>query len=187
MPCIFVKWPQGTQPLSGNARGFGSGDDSIDPRVAAAMHGSSGSRLAFPRSGQGSRVMPPPAASAQPSPPRQLIALTGYPRRVTTADSDELRNALDVSEFDELDLLLHVLAFEAGTADVTMAVDTAMQKESDDAWVTAATFTAVTSAPSYEVMNVSGLMRYARFRVHSIDTAPASFTIMGMGRRHGRA
>ena len=40
------------------------------------------------------------------SPPRQLVELTRYPRRVTSADADELRNAVDVSEFDQLDLLL---------------------------------------------------------------------------------
>ena len=120
------------------------------------------------------------------SPPRQLVALTRYPRRVTSTGADELRNALDVSDFDQLDLLLCVLAFESGTPDVTIAVETAMQTESDDAWVTLDTFTAVTSAPSYELITFSSLMRYVRFRIASIDTAPATFTLAGMGRRQGR-
>jgi hypothetical protein len=120
------------------------------------------------------------------SPPRQPVALTKYPRRVASTGSDLLRNALDVSVFDELDLMLHVLAFESGTADVTIALDTSMQIESDDAWVEVAEFTSVSSAPSYEVVNFSGVLRYVRFRVQSIDTAPAILIIHGMGRRRGR-
>jgi ABC-type oligopeptide transport system ATPase subunit len=114
------------------------------------------------------------------------VALTRYPRRVTSSGPNELRNALDVSEFDQLDLLLSVLAFESGTADVTIAVETAMQNQSEDAWVTLDTFSAVTAAPSHEVISFTGLMRYVRFRVVSIDTAPATFTLAGMGRRQGR-
>ena len=79
-----------------------------------------------------------------------------------------------------------MLAFESGTANVTIAVETAMQNESDDAWVTLDTFTAVTSAPSHELITFTSLMRYVRFRVASISTAPATFTLAGMGRRQGR-
>ena len=114
-----------------------------------------------------------------------IIHVTDKPIKVSADDTQELRLAVDVLEFDELDLMLHVQRLEAsGAVTLSVTLETSMQNESDDGWVTAASYTAVTSPNTAEVKNVTQFLRYLRWTLTLSGTSPnATFTIQGMGRR----
>ena len=105
----------------------------------------------------------------------QLVYLTDKPVRVTAAQKQDLRLAVDVGAVDELDLLLTV---HEGSS-VSVKVITGMQLETDTGWVTLATFSAL-SATDSEKQNLVNLLRYIRWEVTS--SGDATFMLSGMAR-----
>jgi hypothetical protein len=106
----------------------------------------------------------------------QLIYLTDEPVRVTGPNvKQDLRLAIDVGAFDQLDLGLVVYE---GT-DVSLRILTGMQVESDLGWLTADTF-ALTQQNGGDKMSVTGLLRYVRWELVSSGTA--TFMIAGIAR-----
>ncbi len=111
-----------------------------------------------------------------------VIALVPEPVRMTTSASgftQDLRLALDVSEYDELDLVLCV--FEASVS-LTVKIVTGMQCEGELGWVDVDTF-ASTGASSAARKNFKNLLRYVRYVVTNGAGVTGSFTITGVGRR----
>jgi hypothetical protein len=110
-----------------------------------------------------------------------LITLTEDPVRVVATGSgytQDLRLAVDVSAYDELDLVLSV--FEA-SASVAVKVTTGMQRDAELGWVDVGTF-ASTGASAAAKANFKNLLRYVRYVV-TTATVTTSFTIHGIGRR----
>ena len=106
----------------------------------------------------------------------QLVYLTDKPVRVTSAQKQELRLAVDVGAVDEMDLLLTV---HEGSS-VSVKVITGMQIENGDVgWVDVASFTAL-SATQSEKKNLVNLLRYVRWEVTS--SGNATFMLSGMAR-----
>ena len=110
----------------------------------------------------------------------------GQPITVTAVSTQPLSEAVDVSEFDILDLMSSVAAMTAST--VTIKIITGMQKQSEDGWVTAVEFSAATVVGSELKTKTNGFLRYIRWTVTAITGGSATFYIRGMGRsycRHG--
>ncbi len=111
-----------------------------------------------------------------------VIALAAEPVRMTTTASgftQDLRLALDVADYDELDLVLSV--FEA-SANLTVKIITGMQCEGELGWVDVDSFSS-TGASSASKKNFKNLLRYVRYVVTNGASVTASFTITGVGRR----
>ncbi len=110
-----------------------------------------------------------------------VITPPGEPVRIALSAASytqELRLALDVLDYDELDLVLSV--FEA-SANLTGKVITGMQLDSELGWVDVDTFTAA-GASSAPKKNFKNLLRHVRY-VITTATVTTSFSISGIGRR----
>lgn len=96
------------------------------------------------------------------------FTLSEAPIRVfTTAGPvrQRLEDALDVSGYDEADVLLHVLCLSGTSPSVDVKLLTAMQKESEEGWCEAVAFSSVTVGNTCEKKNVPGLLKYVRWEV----------------------
>jgi hypothetical protein len=112
------------------------------------------------------------------------VVLTSIPIRVTATGAQELRLAQDMLLFDQLDLELQVLSLEGASPSITVGLQTGMQIESTEGWVTLGTaFTAVSSAPSSQKRNFPELLRFVRWNVTALSGTAATFYICGLGRR----
>ena len=105
----------------------------------------------------------------------QLVYLTDKPVRVTAAQKQNLRLAVDVGAVDEIDLLLTV---HEGSS-VSVKVITGMQLDDEVGWVDVASFSAL-SATQSEKKNLVNLLRYIRWEVTS--SGNATFMLSGMAR-----
>jgi hypothetical protein len=105
----------------------------------------------------------------------QLVYVTDKPVRVSAAQKQELRLAVDIGAVDELDVLLTV---HEGSS-VGVKVITGMQLESETGWVDVVAFTAL-SATQSEKKNLVNLLRYVRWEVTS--SGDATFMLSGMAR-----
>lgn len=117
---------------------------------------------------------------------RRPVMITEVPIRVSATGAQDLRLAVDVLDVDDLDLELQVLRLEGGTPSVTIELQTGMQTESSEGWVTVSAFTAVSTAPGSQKRNFTNLLRYVRWNVTALSGSggpAATFLIHGMGRR----
>jgi hypothetical protein len=106
----------------------------------------------------------------------QLVYLTDKPVRVTAAQTQDLRLAVDVGAVDELDVLLTVL--EGTSVSVKLICGMALDDDSLG-WVDLVSFSALNATQS-EKKNVTGLLRYVRWEVTS--SGNATFMLSGMAR-----
>ena len=98
--------------------------------------------------------------------------------------SQNLWDALDVGNFDILDVELGVLAV-SGT--VNVEIDTSMQNSNDDtSWVKVTNLSWSTVTAGYQTVatQTAGFLRYIRWKVTTTGGS-ITFTIRGMGRRYG--
>lgn len=107
------------------------------------------------------------------------------PVRIAAPGGQDLRLALDVSMFDEIDLELQVVGLEGSGADVTVDIQTGMQTHSGTGWSIVATFLRATSLSS-EKKTLDGFLRYIRWRVSGLNGTAATFLITGIGRTWSR-
>ncbi len=134
----------------------------------------------------------PPARAPEPcaAPPHTTIRLTGrHPVRVTGAGAQELRLALDVSGYDEIDIELRVFELKGTGATLQLTIETGMQCATDHGWTTLATFPLVSAAPAIKLRNLRGLLRYLRWNVTTLGgtTPTATFLIDGIARTWAQA
>ncbi len=112
------------------------------------------------------------------------IILTPEPVRISAAGSNvnqDLRLALDVSTYDELDLLL--VCYEMSTGgNITVSILTGMTCDSESSWVTLTSF-AATGAATAKKLNVTNFLRYIRYQLTTSSTFTTTFAIDGMARR----
>jgi hypothetical protein len=106
-----------------------------------------------------------------------LVLITDGPVRHTSNETQDLRLAVDVSGYDELDLQLMV---QDASSSVTVRILTAMQMESDEGWVTVDSFSSIAAGASTK-KNFSGFLKYVRYELTS--GATTTFEVSGVGRR----
>jgi hypothetical protein len=108
-----------------------------------------------------------------------IIYLTDKPIRVAGTGKQELRLALDVSAYDELDLLW---TLHEGPSTTSVKLITGMQIESENGWPDAETsFTFPSAAPASVKRNYKNFL--ARIRWEKLDGGTATFMVVGIGRR----
>ncbi len=105
-----------------------------------------------------------------------IIHLTDKPIRNTGATTQELRLAVDVSAYDELDLLLTM--YEGSS--IQVEVLTGMQIETEEGWVSAGTFSTI-SAQGETKLNLKNFLRYVRWDQNTAGAA--TFMVNGIARR----
>jgi hypothetical protein len=118
--------------------------------------------------------------------------LTPQPIRVTSTGFQPLYLAMDISGFDQLDILSGVMTLEGTSSpSVTVAIWTGMQAQTDDGWVTLVSFPSVNQPDKYQKLVVApalttGALRYIRWKVTALTgTVPAAtFFISGVGRSY---
>ena len=117
-----------------------------------------------------------------------LIHFAESPLTVTDADKTWVMTnppSFDVARYEVLDLQILVLSFKptSGGIDFRVVIETSMFSDQEASWVQLGSFGPVTEAPSTAKLNLSGLLRYIRWRVTKLDGAEmATFILSGMVR-----
>ena len=116
----------------------------------------------------------------------ELLLTDGVVRGVQ-GSIQPLSQAVDVSAFDQADLLLTVCGVEGAVTTFTLVVLGGMATESEDGWWPLATFAnIVTSNPGTTYANLdkkvaTGLLKFLRWKVIAVTGGTAvSFTVRGM-------
>lgn len=112
-----------------------------------------------------------------------LVYLTKGPTKIVTAGSRQLiQNAIDVSAFRHIVLLLEVLAIVGGGS-YEITVLTGMQLDTEDGWIELGTFGSQTTADSFKV-NLADALQYIRWEVKTLtgSTPHVTFVISGVAR-----
>lgn len=114
------------------------------------------------------------------------INFTPRPVRLSQTGFQPLDQAIDVSDYDELDLQLGIVALEGtGSPNATVEVWTSMQRESEGGWSLVVAFSNLSVPNSWEKKNADGLLRYARWKLDTLGgTNPSvTFVLGGMARK----
>lgn len=107
-----------------------------------------------------------------------IINFTPDAVTVSAEGPASLKQTLDVTGYDDVDLVLLVLKITA-SASVTIRIETSMQQSLG--WVSLGSFTAVTTEGTPEKVRFSGVLRYLRWNVTSLTaSASATFLLEGM-------
>jgi hypothetical protein len=104
---------------------------------------------------------------------------------VSAPQKQESAHALDVSAYDEVDLVLHVPHIEGTSPSLSVFIETAMYL-TDDSWVFVGAFEAIAVVGGVKKLNAKNLLKYIRWNVNSVGTGSpnkATFCISGMLRR----
>ncbi len=101
-----------------------------------------------------------------------MIPLMSAPVQVTAATKQDLRLAVNVSQYNQLDLLLNVYQ---GT-DVAVKILTGMQTDSEDGWQELGAFAATLDAGNSEKKSMTNPLAFIRWQVTSSGTATIFIT-----------
>lgn len=117
----------------------------------------------------------------------EIDLTNGMMRAAANGTIQPLAEALDVSAYDILDLVLWVGALE-GTftgSGLVITIITGMSKETEDGWVPLQSFTGVTASNIPQKLGFTGLLRYVRWKVTGFTGGTAAaFSITGMARNN---
>ncbi len=113
------------------------------------------------------------------------FTLTSQPVRLSSPGKQALDQSLEVSDYDELDVLLGLIAVEGTTTGVVVKIITAMQKDSESGWVDLVTFASLDGPDKFDLQNAPAkLLKYIRWEVTDLGGATSvTVTIDGMLRR----
>ena len=116
------------------------------------------------------------------------IGLTNGVVRALTATANNaqgVQNSLDVLKYDQADLVLWIAGVEGAVTVFTVSITSGMSLESDDGWVTLASFASTVAPNGTATLNVPRLFRYLRWRVTTMTGGTAvMFTIPGVARNN---
>lgn len=116
------------------------------------------------------------------------IWLTDGVTRVTAQGAVQaLYQAVDVSKYDQADLLLWVHGVEGTATNFVVSIITGMSTDSEEGWWTVNSFSNITAAnaTSFEKKNFPQLLKYLRWKVTGFTGPTAvSFSIRGMLRNN---
>jgi hypothetical protein len=113
-----------------------------------------------------------------------LIYLTKAPTKIGLAGARQLiQNAVDVSGYQHITLLLEILALTGTTPTAEIVITTGMQLDTEDGWVELGTFGSKNIDGAWK-LNMSDALRYIRWEVKALGgTSPlVTFLISGVGR-----
>jgi hypothetical protein len=114
----------------------------------------------------------------------QISFTAAHPIKVVAPTKQPINQALDVSDYDEMDLELGVVALEGASPSVTIRILTSMHNDSDDAsWLIAGVFAAQTVPYSFAPLNLKNFFKYVRWEVSALSGNSATFGICGLLRR----
>ena len=108
------------------------------------------------------------------------IFLATEPVTATAVSKQPLTQAIVVTRYKSLALLLRVLATVGGN--VTVRIITGMQNDTYDGWVVLGTYTP-TAGPANEKVDMSNALKYILWEVSAIGTS-ATFTVQGIAREN---
>ena len=111
------------------------------------------------------------------TPMAAAIPLMSAPVRVTAATKQDLRLAVNVAQFNQLEFLINIYE---GT-DVACKIITGMQTETYDGWQDLGLFTATLDANSSERKTMTNPLAYILWQVTS--SGNATFFITGVARQ----
>lgn len=115
--------------------------------------------------------------------------LTARPLLVSGIKSQALTEALDISQFDEIDAVCTICAI-VGSGALSIRLLTGMQRETDVGWVELLAFTSsnLDSVGDADIKNSSTkMLKYMRWDVTSLNGATSfTFDIGGMLRKRSR-
>ena len=94
------------------------------------------------------------------------------------------KGALEVTAYTGADLLLSVLGVTGGGT-ATVSIITGMQTDTDDGWVNAGSFNAVTGANFHDKLHVKELLKYIRYEVTGMTFTDITLQIGGVLRVNG--
>ncbi len=114
----------------------------------------------------------------------ELWLTEGVVRVLTGSTKQGLWQAVDVGAYDQLDLLLWINGFEGTPGSLTVEVITGMSMDSEDGWVTAGLFSASSAVNFQEKKNITGLLRYVRWKTTLATATSAMFNVRGMARNN---
>ncbi len=115
----------------------------------------------------------------------ELMVTDGVVRITANGAIQALYQAVDVSRFDQVDLLIWLNGLEGTVTSVTVSILTGMSLESEDGWVTINSFAALTTANTADKKAFTGVLKYIRWKVTAVTgTGAASFNIRGMARNN---
>ena len=119
----------------------------------------------------------------------EIFSLTGPGVRVTTTTAvQSLELVFDAIAYDEMCIQAMVLGFEGPTSpSFTVGVDTAMQRETTDGWLSISSFLAISAVgvPQSLTLTKGGFFRYLRWNVSNLSGATGvSFYISGVARSY---
>ena len=114
-----------------------------------------------------------------------MLSLTGTaPVRITSEQAQPLDQALDISGYSAIDAIASLIGLVGSTSGVTIVIQTSMQRDSEDGWVTLLTFPAavLTGPNTHDPGSVTiGLLRYIRWKATDLGGATSiTFSISGM-------
>lgn len=117
-----------------------------------------------------------------------IVRLTSQLVRVTSAPTlQPLYLAVDVLEFDQVDLICSVVAVEGSTStEYLLALWTGMQTDTEDGWHELIEFPQFNGGAGFQKLTLtSGCLRYLRWSVKTLpgSLTGVSFFIEGVGRR----
>lgn len=108
------------------------------------------------------------------------IVFSDLPITASQTGPMPLSEAIDVSGYDELDLLLGVQQL-ASSGSLTISISTSMHVETEQGWVTASTFDTVTVAGVYQKITVRNFLRFVRYYA-TVTNGGGMFTLSGIAR-----
>lgn len=115
--------------------------------------------------------------------------LNKKPVRATGAIRQALDQALEISDYDEVDVICSLLGVEGTTTGLGIRLLTGMSNETENGWVVLLTFTAanLNGPNTNDVQNASTkLLKYLRWEVTGLGGATAvTFDLSGMLRKRG--
>jgi hypothetical protein len=113
-----------------------------------------------------------------------LIYLTQAPTKIGLAGSRQMiQNAVDVSAYRHISLLLEVLAYVGAPGNFEVTVITGMQLDTDDGWIELGTFGSQSTDGQWKV-DLTDALRYIRWEVKAItgSSPTITFVISGVAR-----
>jgi len=114
-----------------------------------------------------------------------IITLTSNPIRGSGVGAARMETAIDVLEYDVLDIGASLVAWTGASASITVAIITGMTVDTYDAWISAGTVTLTDTARDGKIQISGSFLRYIRWQITTWGAqTSATWWIRGMARAY---
>lgn len=107
--------------------------------------------------------------------------------RVTTGTTlQALSQSIEVSAYDQLDLMLWINGFEGTPGNLTVEIITGMSMDSEAGWlpITSTPFSASSAVNFTEMKNFPKVLKFVRWKATLVTATAAMFSVRGMARNN---